>query len=403
MRGAKRLFTLAVLLAGLAGCAGRPEGLMRPVTAAADVGREVTLFVATTRRTAEDEAILFTGERSRTLAFARIGVSIPPTHKPGEIEWPQRFPGDPATSFVTTGVARLDRDGFRTALRDRLRGSGHGRVLVFVHGYNNRFDDAVYRFAQIVHDSGAPVVPILFTWPSRGRLLAYGYDRESATYSRDQLETLLTALAEAPNVREVAILAHSMGNWVTLEALRQMAIRKGAIPAKIDNVMLAAPDVDVDVARTQIVGMGPRRPHFTLFTSRDDRALQVSKAVWGSSDRLGSIDPDDDRYRRAIAEFGVDVYDLTALQGGDRLNHGKFAAAPEVVRFIGTRLAAGQEIGTGRVGLGDHLGAAIAGTAATVGNAAGVVVSAPLAIVDPTTRENLSDRIEQIAAPLPRP
>jgi esterase/lipase superfamily enzyme len=61
-----------------------------------------------------------------------------------------------------------------------------------VHGFNNRFDDAVYRFAQIVHDSKVPAIPVLFTWPSRGemKLRAYTYDRESANYSRDALESL---------------------------------------------------------------------------------------------------------------------------------------------------------------------------------------------------------------------
>jgi esterase/lipase superfamily enzyme len=68
--------------------------------------------------------------------------------------------------------------------------TGRSKVLVFVHGFNNRFDDAVYRFAQIVHDSKAQVIPVLFTWPSLGetRLRAYTYDRESANYSRDALE-----------------------------------------------------------------------------------------------------------------------------------------------------------------------------------------------------------------------
>jgi hypothetical protein len=35
--------------------------------------------------------------------------------------------------------------------------------------------------AMLVHDSKAPVIPVLFTWPSRGelRLRAYTYDRLS--------------------------------------------------------------------------------------------------------------------------------------------------------------------------------------------------------------------------------
>ncbi|WP_425327262.1 alpha/beta hydrolase [Rhizobium grahamii] len=47
--------------------------------------------------------------------------------------------------------------------------------------FNNRFEDPVYRFAQIAHDSGVHSTPVL-TWPSLGSLLScgyYGYDRES--------------------------------------------------------------------------------------------------------------------------------------------------------------------------------------------------------------------------------
>ena len=87
------------------------------------------------------------------------------------------------------------------------------RVIVFIHGFNNRFDDAVYRFAQIVHDSEVKAVPVMFTWPSRGSVWAYGYDRESTNYSRDALEQLLQVLSKDPSVGEVSVLAHSMGNW----------------------------------------------------------------------------------------------------------------------------------------------------------------------------------------------
>ena len=62
----------------------------------------------------------------------------------------------------------------------------------------------------------------------------------------------------------VTVLAHSMGNWVTLEALRQMAIRDGRVAAKIRNVILAAPDVDLDLAREQIAGDGSAEAKFHL-------------------------------------------------------------------------------------------------------------------------------------------
>jgi esterase/lipase superfamily enzyme len=95
-------------------------------------------------------------------------------------------------------------------------------------------------------------------------------------------------------VGEISILAHSMGNSLALETLRQMAIRDGRVAPKIRNVLLAAPDVDVDLAREAIIDMGPkeRRPSFTLFVSQDDKALAFSKGIWGGGARLGAINPD---------------------------------------------------------------------------------------------------------------
>jgi esterase/lipase superfamily enzyme len=94
-------------------------------------------------------------------------------------------PGNPATDFVTTSVSRLDARAARVWLDARGSAANKHHVLIFVHEYNNRFSDAVFRAVQLVHDSGAQVTPILFTWPSRGSVFAYGYDRESANLSRD--------------------------------------------------------------------------------------------------------------------------------------------------------------------------------------------------------------------------
>ncbi len=387
------LVLAAVTLASMGGCASRPPGLMQPVAASAPGATAVPLLVATTRRSNADPGVLFSGERGRYTSYADITMSIPPTHVTGEIEWPRRAPGDPARDFVPLQVDSINRAGFLAAVRKQIAQKRERRVLVFVHGYNTLFDDSVYRFAQIQYDSGAPVVPVLFTWPSRGRLLSYPFDRESANYSRDALEGLLKDLASEPSVGEVVVLAHSMGNWVTLEALRQMAIRDRGVSTKIKDVMLAAPDVDVEVARTQIEAMGEKRPNFTLFVSADDKALKFSNAVWGSTARLGQINPMQEPYRTALERFRIKTVDLSGINDGDSLNHAKFAQSPEVVRFIGSRLAAGQTIGERHAGLGDQIGLVVSGAASTVVQAATLVVSAPIAIIDPNTRHNLTDRV----------
>lgn len=394
-----RIWIAAALFLGalLGGCAGDVTGVLVPVTASAPGTSKVTMLVATTRSPDQDEGVLFSGERGKP-AFAEITVSLPPDarRKIGEVQWPSKLPGDPATDFVTLKVEKLDRAQAIGRFNKAVQTVPKRRVMVFIHGFNNRFEDAVYRFAQIVHDSNANVVPILFTWPSRGSLFAYGYDRESNNYSRHALENLFQALARDPAVGDVSVLAHSMGNWVTLEALRQMAIRNGRIAPKIANVMLAAPDVDIDVFRTQIAEMEGKRPRFTVFVSQDDRALAVSRRVWGSTARLGAIDPDVEPYRTELAATDITVLNLTKLRTGDRLNHGKFAESPEVVKLIGTRLIAGQPITDSRVGVGDRLIQVTAGTAAAVGTAAGLAISAPIAVVDPHTRRNFNDKVEHV-------
>lgn len=381
----------------VAGCAGDVKGVLTPVTSTVPGTSKVTMLVATTRAADPDAGVLFSGERGKP-AFAEMTISLPPEsrRKVGEVQWPSRLPGNPETDFVTLKVDKLDAKTGLARLHERVSRVPKRRVMVFVHGFNNRFEDAVYRFAQIVHDSDANVVPVLFTWPSRGSLFAYGYDRESATYSRNALENLLQALARDPAVGEVSLLAHSMGNWVALESLTQMAVRNRGIPPKIANVMLASPDVDADVFRTQIAEMTGRRPNFTLFVSQDDRALAVSRRVWGNKDRLGAVDPDVEPYKTEFEKDRITVLNLTKLRTGDSLNHGKFAESPEVVKLIGTRLVDGQPITDSRVGLGDRLIEVTGSAAAAVGTAAGIVVSAPIAVIDPQARRNLGDRVEHL-------
>jgi esterase/lipase superfamily enzyme len=388
---------LLVAMMALSGCGGRPVGVMQAAGTAAPGTSKVDLLVATTRAADDNPAVLFSGERGTGLAVNAVDVSIPPeaNRKVGQVQWPSRLPADPLRDFVTVSVDPLEGErAGETWLKSHMPKSR--RVLVFVHGFNNRYEDAVYRFAQIVHDSHADVAPVVFTWPSRGSIFDYNYDKESTNYSRDALEELLTRTAANPAVSDVTIMAHSMGTWLTVEALRQMAIRNGHVASKINNVILASPDLDVDVFGRQFASLGKERPHFTIFVSQDDRALALSRRISGNVDRLGQIDPSVEPYRSKLEAAGITVLDLTKLKGGDRLNHGKFAESPEVVKLIGDRLIAGQTITDSNVGLGEAVGAVAMGAAQTAGSAVSVAVSTPIAIFDPRTRRNYDAQLKRL-------
>lgn len=393
----RRLVPLVTGALMLSACADHPHGVLMPVMAAAPGTSDVNVLVATTRGQDASPGIMFNGLRADAMAFADIQVSIPPdsVRTVGEVQWPKQLPGDPAINFVTKHTAIIDRQTALSLVHSELRHSSKKQVLVFVHGFNNKFEDAVYRFAQIVHDSGTDAVPVLFTWPSKGSALAYGYDRESSTYSRNQLEDVLRGLCSDPSVGEVSILAHSMGNWLLLESLRQMAIRGGRVPPKIKNVLLAAPDVDIDIARQQITDMGPLKPNFALFLSRSDKALELSKNVWGSKARLGDIDPTKEPYRSMLQKDKIAVYDLSLLGSSGGLNHDTFATSPEIVELIGTRLARGQTVADSGQRFSDTLFSYSSGAISRAGDAAGLVISAPTAAIDTDARETYNERFKQ--------
>jgi esterase/lipase superfamily enzyme len=367
---------LVALAAGLAACASTPRGLLEPVAPVPGTD-SVNMLAATTRAPSADAGVLFSGERGEGVSFRNIVVSIPRNREVGSIQLPRSVPGNPATDFTVTASTALPKarlaDWFRST-------SGRSkRVFVFVHGFNTPFDRAVFRFAQLAHDADADASPVLFSWPSRGYLLDYSRDFDNASYSRSDLADLLGVAAAAPSVREIVILAHSMGSWPAVEAVRQIALKSGGVPRKISNLILASPDLDVGVFRRQIEDMGPKRPQITLFTAQHDRALQVSRFIARGATRLGGIDPTQEEYRNQFAGFsGITVIDLSAINAGDRLNHDLFAASPDAVRLIGDRLLQGQVIT-------DFDVPAPLAAAGAISSAATLLVTAPIRVFDAAT------------------
>jgi esterase/lipase superfamily enzyme len=156
--------------------------------------------------------------------------------------------------------------------------------------------------------------------------------------------------------------------------------------------MLASPDIDVDVFRRQIaeIDAGPRTTQFTLFVSRDDRALGLSSFLARDSTRLGALDPSKEPYRSILEQADVSVIDLTNFASNDFTNHGKFASG-EVVAAIGDRLAHGQGLTEANGGLMESLGTFTHGAIDVAADVAAGAVTAPTRIVDPTSREKSVD------------
>lgn len=329
------------MLPGLlaAGCtAHKPEALLGSAVMTASIGDIAGnhgIFIATTRKRSNDPSQIFDSERSGALSFARVNVTVPKEHETGQIERKSRGKSDdPSKYFMASqAVGYEDQTKFLLALNTDTAARG-GRVIVFVHGYNTGFDDAVYRLAQIVHDSGYPGTPLLFSWASGASTTGYVYDKESAAAARDQLEDTLLLLTRG-RARRIDIVAHSMGTWVTMEALRQLAIKGNrTLGGKLGDVVLASPDIDVDVFKSQMQRYGKPEKPFIVLLSRDDRALRLSGIIAGSQPRVG----DYKNAARDLTSHGVTVVDMSGAKAGDSFNHTKFADNPDLVALLGRRL-----------------------------------------------------------------
>jgi esterase/lipase superfamily enzyme len=369
-----KLLIIALLALSASGCVSeRKHELLAANPAApppASVAAKHEIFVATTRDKDKDQRIVFSGARSDAIAFARVGVTVPKSHEVGRIERAKGgTPGDPATDFTAVDLKLYETEpSFVTAVADNSE-----RALVFVHGYNTGFDDGVYRLTQIAHDTKYPGTPILFSWASGARTRDYVYDKDSSTAARDDLEKVLVALAKSPRIKSIDIIAHSMGNWLAMEALRQLAIAGNRdLNDKLSYVILASPDIDVDIFKKQMERYGKPDKPFVVLLSQDDKALRFSSLIAGKQARVG-----DEANADELAALGVTVVDLSATESGDKLNHAKFADNPVLVQLLGERLRMPESLEATPQQANERVNELAGG----LGQAASIIITTPLKII----------------------
>ncbi len=329
-RAIATLCALVGLAALLSGCGGGPQTLgLETATSLAQASLEPVL-VATSRKPDPDPLLMFSGERSLDLAFADLTISVPMNREAGTIAYPAARP-DPAKQFATTAARRLDgAEAFRGVLNERLAARGGARtVFVFVHGYNVSFAHGIFRQAQMRHDYGVPGISVSYSWPSAGKLPLYLYDRDSMRFAVEGLIDTLDLIVKS-DADEVVLLAHSMGTQLAVEAMREVALRGRAdLLERLEAVILAAPDIDVDVFNLLYRDIKPLPDPFIVLVSKKDRALQASQRLRGGHPRLGEgVDIND------LRANGVTVIDLSTLNDGGRGSHATFARSPTLISMV---------------------------------------------------------------------
>jgi esterase/lipase superfamily enzyme len=323
-----------------------------------DTSNDLNLLYITDRAPITDpqtNALSYGSERARTMSFGSIDIRLEPDSngavgemKLGEVKEIGRFPEVPYPVVVSSAGYRrapgvvAAHEGAVAALqaeiRSRLAKTERKEVVVFIHGYNNTFNDAANATGSICRLLGPDFVCVALTWPaggSRGAFMGYNLDRESGEFAVADMRKAIRTIGQTEGVRGVDIIAHSRGTDVLASAFQQLSAE-------------VAPDIDIDVAATKIfdafsdpdVPYGPKKNpnvaikegsfHLTIYSSPGDQALDIASSIFGSRLRLGQLDLRGPEAKALRADPGhlVDLIEVDENTGA--WGHGYFLSNPAV-------------------------------------------------------------------------
>ena len=234
---------VAVVPVALAGCSSPPG---HRGVATDGVARRVTVYYATDRAATsreDPEAVEYgwkraylEGDRPYELGVCKVEITRERNH---DKIAPLPHMGNELVRLISTSA--LERSEFYGRLREKMWNAGANETFVFVHGFNNDFESAAQRTAELWYDLGFEGPPIMFSWASRGWRGLFGYlaDEETIEWSAVHLKKFLQELAAETSAQKllgyqparIHLIGHSMGCRAVTDALALIAQSGGSAPS----------------------------------------------------------------------------------------------------------------------------------------------------------------------------
>ena len=317
------------------------------------------VFYGTDRnRVKQQGRIGYANDRAKRLETGRALVSVPLDHKVPNIERPRAWTipyigtfqlekEDPNRHFTVREIKALSKAELLELVKKRLADSRtfRNQSIVFIHGYNTSFDDSLFRTAQISYDLQFDGAAYTYSWPSGGGLASYIYDRDSAQGAERYLYEFLQMVQNETGSTSINIIAHSMGNQMLLQVLRTLKLRAPDAVSRINQIILASPDVDRDAFEaiaSEITGVAKG---ITLYAAANHRALEASRFVAGNKPRAGDV-PEGG----PVIVAGIDSIDITRLSTSYlALHHSGYAEHTDLLTDIGQIMRSGTRPWSGRL------------------------------------------------------
>jgi esterase/lipase superfamily enzyme len=318
---------------------------------------KVPVLYATDRLRQADAAFGadFSRERGSTddLQYGRATVTIPRDHRLGELEAPRwlhlEFRPDPSRDVTLQRSEAVDRTQFFSDLRATATDRD---VLVFIHGYNVTFEDALRRTGQLAYDLQFKGPAVAYTWPGQDNPARYLIAVSNVDWCKPHLLKFLTEIADDSGARRIHVIVHSLGNRIFAHAVDAIVTANPARKALFHNVVMAAADLDVDEFRQLAAKMKQSTDSLTLYVSQTDKALKASKdlAKYARVGQGGS---------KVVLLSGIDTIDATQVDKGFfwDVDHSYFGDSASVVsdlwQLIGCDWKVAQRDALKAVGSGD--------------------------------------------------
>jgi esterase/lipase superfamily enzyme len=291
----------------------------------------VRVFYGTNRApTRESKPAQFYGGARGDLQYGSLDVTIPRIHQEAQLETQPRwveytFTADQAAMraqyVLLDKVTPLEKSEFVRQLHQQISESRFKDVFIFVHGYNNTFEDAARRTAQMAYDLDFDGTPMLYSWPSQGSASAYAVDEAAVGISGRRLADFLETVVTLSGAQRIHLIAHSMGNRALIEALQTYLAKRAPENRQhiFGQIVFTAPDVDRDYFTDAIPSLAGSAERVTLYASDNDYALRTSQFVHGAP-RAGTAGDD-----VIVRLAGLDSIDMSSVPA-DALGHSYFAA-----------------------------------------------------------------------------
>ena len=290
----------------------------------------INVIYGTDRKISNNNGKLkFLNSRQKNLQSAYIGnatVYLPQNRKVGEIS-KDAYIDNVDTNSVSTIKKLKSFVGF----------SNQKDILLFIHGYNNSFDDATKISAQISLDIKFKGITMVYSWASLNKVQSYFTDMDNVKSSIPLFKKFILRIIKEIKPSSIHIIAHSMGNQLLTQSLYELKLENNNLDLKIKNIIMASPDVSTDhfleMYKPEILSLSRR---YTIYASKYDKALMVSEGIRDFTPRIGFIND------KKLCINKVDIIDASSILFDNKknriyweLNHSDFHSMRSLLSDIG--------------------------------------------------------------------